>query len=210
MKKRLIVFVIPILILVLMTIPPLLTLSKGTEVTLKTIPIDPSDIFRGDYVTLGYDIANIEEEVLSQELKDFFKPEPNVSGSIKVYTVLEEDKDGTYKVKSVSKKKPKGNLYIKGILSKYKIYEETPLGEEQVTQQNANVSEVKVTEVINGETVEYIDRFRYVYEINYNIDKFFVPENSGEKYEKASQKGDLLAVVKIYKGNAMLRDIKIK
>lgn len=32
-------------------------LSSGTEITLKTIPVDPRSIFRGDYVTLDYEIG---------------------------------------------------------------------------------------------------------------------------------------------------------
>ncbi len=30
------------------------TLRTGTEVILKTMPVDPRDLFRGDYVTLNY------------------------------------------------------------------------------------------------------------------------------------------------------------
>ena len=32
-------------------------LRTGTEVTLRTRPLDPRDFLRGDYVTLGYDIS---------------------------------------------------------------------------------------------------------------------------------------------------------
>lgn len=34
-------------------------LRHGTEVTLRTAPIDPRDLLRGDYVVLSYDIASI-------------------------------------------------------------------------------------------------------------------------------------------------------
>jgi uncharacterized membrane-anchored protein len=34
-------------------------LRSGTEVLLKTAPIDPRDLLRGDYVTLNYDISSV-------------------------------------------------------------------------------------------------------------------------------------------------------
>lgn len=43
------------------------TLQTGTEVMLKTMPVDPRDLFRGDYVILRYDINRIDlNSILSQ------------------------------------------------------------------------------------------------------------------------------------------------
>jgi uncharacterized membrane-anchored protein len=36
------------------------TLITGTTVLLKTVPVDPRDMFRGDYVTLNYDMSRLE------------------------------------------------------------------------------------------------------------------------------------------------------
>jgi uncharacterized membrane-anchored protein len=35
------------------------TLQSGTEVLLKIQPVDPRDMFRGDYMTFTYDISNV-------------------------------------------------------------------------------------------------------------------------------------------------------
>ena len=35
-----------------------LTIVTGTTVLLETVPVDPRDIFRGDYVTLNYAISD--------------------------------------------------------------------------------------------------------------------------------------------------------
>jgi len=35
-------------------------LRSGTEVRLKTVPVDPRDLFRGDYVVLAYPISTVE------------------------------------------------------------------------------------------------------------------------------------------------------
>ncbi len=43
------------------------TLQTGTEVLLRTVPIDPRDLFRGDYVILRYDINRIPlDSILSE------------------------------------------------------------------------------------------------------------------------------------------------
>jgi uncharacterized membrane-anchored protein len=34
-------------------------LARGTEVTLRTVPVDPLDLFRGRYVTLRYEISGL-------------------------------------------------------------------------------------------------------------------------------------------------------
>lgn len=36
------------------------TLQTGTEVLLKTQPVDPRDLFRGDYVILSYEISSLD------------------------------------------------------------------------------------------------------------------------------------------------------
>lgn len=36
------------------------TYSVGKEILLKTVPVDPRDLFRGDYVNLRYDISTID------------------------------------------------------------------------------------------------------------------------------------------------------
>jgi uncharacterized membrane-anchored protein len=39
-------------------------LRDGTEVRLRTAPVDPRDLFRGDYVVLGYEIGTIHPTAL--------------------------------------------------------------------------------------------------------------------------------------------------
>lgn len=190
MKKRIIVFSIPILILIFMTIPLILTLTQGSEIILETMPIDPDDLFRGEYISLNYEISDVEENDLRGDLINHFDPKIDDYSSIKVYTTLEKGNDGYYKIKSVSQEKPDNDIYLKGKLYRYKEYEELIINEEY--------------------DKNYVEKFKYVYNIDYNIDKYFVSENTGKDFEKASKKGNLLAVVKIFKGNALLKEIKIK
>ena len=40
-------------------------LATGTHMTLKALPVDPRDLFRGDYVTLTYDISTFDAADIS-------------------------------------------------------------------------------------------------------------------------------------------------
>ncbi len=91
---RRIAFLIGLLIEVIaiftLFIPSEILLANGTLITLKTVPVDPRDIFRGDYVALDYEVG--------QGLTDITDTKP-------VYVVLEK-KDDTYERVSYSSNKP--------------------------------------------------------------------------------------------------------
>jgi uncharacterized membrane-anchored protein len=68
----------------------------GQEIRLKTVPVDPRDIFYGDYVILQYEISTISKEL-------WFESEQPEYGD-RVYVVLEKEGD-YHKVASVSEVK---------------------------------------------------------------------------------------------------------
>ena len=78
----------------------------GQEVRLKTIPVDPRSLFRGNYARLNYDISNIT----LQEKED--TPAPRL-GEI-VYVKLKQDEDGLYIFDGASLSKSDMGLYIRG------------------------------------------------------------------------------------------------
>ena len=51
-------------VLAAMVIDRTLLLKNGREIVLPIIPVDPRDIFRGEYVRLNYDISNVPEILL--------------------------------------------------------------------------------------------------------------------------------------------------
>ncbi|HPN85139.1 MAG TPA: GDYXXLXY domain-containing protein, partial [Victivallales bacterium] len=80
---------------------------KGKTVFLRTMPVDPSDPFRGDYVSLEYEISVIGKK----DLKSGF---PANKGEV-FYTVLKEEENGLFSLEYCSKEKPsQGELFIKG------------------------------------------------------------------------------------------------
>lgn len=62
-------------------------LRNGQEIVLRTQPVDPNDIMRGDYVTLGYVISSIDPKQISGN-------ESVTAGNAKVYVALKKTGEG--------------------------------------------------------------------------------------------------------------------
>ncbi len=80
--------------------------ATGERVLLKTAPVDPRDIFRGDYVSLRYDISALDLGELG--VKESF------NNNEKVYVILEKNPDHTFGARSVSRTLPVGKKFIQG------------------------------------------------------------------------------------------------
>jgi uncharacterized membrane-anchored protein len=121
MRKLLIIcaVVFQLLLLAFMAGQREYVLHKGKPVYLRTVPIDPRDYFRGDYVRLTYEISTIKSDKLRDGLtllKD------DKSRDKKVYVVLQVEDENVAKILYATDKKPeKDQLFIRGrINSKYR------------------------------------------------------------------------------------------
>ena len=81
------------------------TVRTGREILLKTQPVDPRDLFRGDYVILNYEISSIDQSAFGG-IKDELKLNDNV------YVSLDKQSKCARPV-GISLEKPEG-LFIKG------------------------------------------------------------------------------------------------
>jgi len=72
-------------------------LRGGTEVRLRTVPIDPRDLFRGDYVVLAYPISTVHAETGG---------EPFRRGE-RVFVTLARDAEGFAQASGVSREWPR-------------------------------------------------------------------------------------------------------
>lgn len=84
-------------------------LMNGKVIYLRTAPIDPRDLFRGDYVRLNYEISRIgvnqlEGAGLRKEIKK----------GDKLFVGLQEGPDGLYEVAYAQFQKPKEGVYLTG------------------------------------------------------------------------------------------------
>jgi uncharacterized membrane-anchored protein len=73
-------------------------LGAGREITLPIVPVDPRDLFRGEYVRLGYDIGRVPVNLLEG-------PAPRANDPF--YVVIEKQADGAWKPVKVSRAWPK-------------------------------------------------------------------------------------------------------
>jgi len=83
------------------------TLQTGDEILLKTRPVDPRDLFRGDYVILRYDINTINTDNLSYQASDFTEDG-------KIYVLLNVDDNKIGSLSDIDKNKPNEGIFIKG------------------------------------------------------------------------------------------------
>lgn len=77
-----------------------MTERHGTEYKFRTAPIDPTDPFRGKYITLDYDINTIPTKDTTWLRNE------------KIYVSIAKDADGFAKVANVSREKPESGDYV--------------------------------------------------------------------------------------------------
>ncbi len=75
----------------------------GAPVILKTAPIDPRSLFRGNYVRLHYDISNIDKSLTKEKFK---------RGDVGYVKLKEED--GYFIATGLHMDKPSSGLFIRG------------------------------------------------------------------------------------------------
>ncbi|MDR2425812.1 MAG: GDYXXLXY domain-containing protein [Endomicrobium sp.] len=96
-----------------------LQLRTGDEVMLRVMPVDPRDIFRGDYIILYYEITSITEE---QKIVGRYGEDDILYNNEKVYIMLL--KDGKYyKGGDIYKTRPEKGLFIAGTVSAGKNFD---------------------------------------------------------------------------------------
>lgn len=112
-KQFLMLMSIPAIVILVFIGVNLYILSFGQEILLKTAPVDPRDLFRGDYVILNYEVSRIELDILPHDT--VFSP-----GDV-IFTILSK-KEKFWSVDMVSHRKPgiiEGQVCMRGIVTGY-------------------------------------------------------------------------------------------
>ncbi len=199
--------------------------ATGERILLRTAPVDPRDIFRGDYVRLQYGISTLDLDGLGA--KGSFKPNE------KVYVLLERNQEGVFIAVSLSRELPSGKRFIQGrvqyerTLSKWEVtvrddsdhsHELKPLWFEGVKRGNRvtfclderkNVlhfhkEEAEYQPKCGGEsltgTIEEIKETRSrVLNVEYGIENYFVEEGKGRAVESSRNARELRVEVSLRK-----------
>ena len=78
----------------------------GREIVLKTVPVDPRDLFRGDYVVLRYEISTLNLSRLGQSQRVFIK---NTS----VFVSLSKT-NGYWQATKLDTEPPQQDVFLRG------------------------------------------------------------------------------------------------
>jgi len=160
--------------LALMVIDRVYILRAGTEVTLQIRPVDPRDLLRGDYVILSYEISQLPAGPLAGT--------PVREHNPFIFVKLRPNQDGIYETLSVHTDAV--TVESPEVLIRGRV-ENTCYPDQEV-----------------GFNVERISRsYSYVFcsnlQINYNIERYFVPEGEGRKLEQIRDKRKLMVVAAV-------------
>ncbi len=202
-------------------------IARGEKIKLKTVPVDPRDIFRGDYARLNYDISSLDLDSLG--CKDTFKRND------KVYVTLKKSEKDYYEAASASLKKPAGGIFLQG-RSKYGVRSnsrwEVKLKDEsgeihvfylqwfygikkgdtalfcldkQGRVQNAMKENTEYPQKCYGEGVvsvkgiieDVIETKYQLLDVEYGIESYFVEEGAGRVIEGAPRSSEVLVEISL-------------
>jgi len=85
-------------------------LAYGKQVWLKTAPVDPQDLFRGDYVRLSYDASSIPKERWRGPLAET----GTARNGERVYALMAPGQDGLWQVQALTDAPPDAGTYLRG------------------------------------------------------------------------------------------------
>jgi uncharacterized membrane-anchored protein len=94
-------------------------LVSGQTVLVRVQPVDPRDLFRGDYVILSYDFSRVPQDGI-QGLSDSEHGSWKQLQGRPVYVTLVPDSNGVHhRAEKVTVVKPERGLFIKGQMERY-------------------------------------------------------------------------------------------
>jgi uncharacterized membrane-anchored protein len=95
-------------------------LRTGQTVWLRTSPVDPRDAFRGDYLTLGYEVSSIPPEAIGADVQALIRTRPTAPVGAtalresEIYVSLRTDANGLAEVVTTSLVRPRTGPCMKG------------------------------------------------------------------------------------------------
>jgi uncharacterized membrane-anchored protein len=100
-------FVLQAALLAWMIVDSALLLENGREVRLAVVPVDPRDLFRGDYVILSYPMSRlVTDEVDGDDDFNYYDA---------VYVTVAEAPDG-WQATSMRRAAPSDGIFLKGVV----------------------------------------------------------------------------------------------
>ena len=181
LRRYLVAALLPLCVLLAAPVRPALILMFGEEVRLATVPFDPRDLFRGDYVALRFAVEEIplaSFDVVSggrAASRGTGGPEPAEMKLAKDwYVSLERDTSGIFSPEGVGTSPPVGRPYLRG----------------------------KFRAASRG-SVARLD-------FGPGLERFYLRENTGRALEDAARKGRIEAIVRVWRGMPVIVSLDVK
>ncbi|MDR2528028.1 MAG: GDYXXLXY domain-containing protein [Synergistaceae bacterium] len=115
--KYLLAALLPLTVLLIRPLTPLAVLMFGQEIRLSTEPVDPRDLFRGDYVTLRFSIERLDESLVKDGSQNAISANRYTNEYIPyIYVTLSPGNDGIWRAVEISAELPelpKEGLYLR-------------------------------------------------------------------------------------------------
>ncbi len=146
-------------------------LENGSEVLLKTAPIDPRDLLRGDFVTLNYDISHVPASTVTGGM-------PAEAGEKTLSVRLQKSSDGFWTIgeSSFDTLAPKPDSVV---------VESLPFSYYPVEPDQS-------------------------FQVEYGIERFYVPEGRGHDLETARTDGKVSVAARVSSnGEAQIRTLMV-
>ena len=174
LRRYLVAAILPLCVLLAAPVRPALILMFGEEVRLATVPFDPRDLFRGDYVALRFAVEELP--LASFDLPSGVGTASGGSGENLTelervrdwYVPLRRDESGLFYPEGVRTSPPEGRPYLRGTFR-----------------------------AASGGSVARLD-------FGPGLERFYLRENTGRALEDAARRGRIEAVVKVWRGCAVI------
>ncbi len=175
--KYIVAFIICLILIAVVAIPKVYISITGDTVLVKTEAVDPRDLFRGDYVALALGLEMITRDQISEE----------VYKDINEINKMEE------------------SLYEQEIFVLLK--ENNGIHEVSDVALQKPEAGIYLNAIIVG-TYENNDSHELEsIQLRYEIDRYFVEENTGKNLEDMIREGNAFAKLKIKNGDALIVEI---
>ena len=181
LRRYLTAAILPLCVLLAAPVRPALILTFGEEVRLATVPFDPRDLFRGDYVTLRFAVEEIP--LASFDAVSWGRAASGGTGgseSVEMklakdwYVSLKRDASGIFSPEGVGTSPPVGQPYLRGTFR-----------------------------AASGGSVARLD-------FGPGLERFYLRENTGRALEDAARKGRIEAIVKVWRGMPVIVSLDVK
>lgn len=153
-------------------------LKTGREITMAVQPVDPRDLFRGDYVTLGYGLSPVTMSAARNGA-----PLDGIDRGRPVYVTVHPAANNTWTVTNLAARYPNAvapdDVVLKGLV-----------------QNRWFNSQIETAGAPGARTIGQ-DNGDIQFSVKYGIESYFVPEGTGKPLEDSVREKKLQAVIAV-------------